>query len=164
MKYPAIGLTEIQTFLEILENAQGDSAYFDPAFCPYDETIVQELRKVVQAMDVTTVAVVDAKNPVGRPTKAVALPVDEVEKEINEIRTELASLKLDGQSLEVADRIQIIKTRAALLEKVIGMKERTNNLKRQSLFITNVIGIMEDNMAQTEREKVIKQLEPYLEQ
>lgn len=43
------------------------------------------------------------------------------------------------------------------------MKERTNNLKKQAAFLSNVIGIMEDLMDQPQRDEMIKRLEPYLD-
>jgi len=66
--------------------------------------------------------------------------------------------------LETADRIQIIKTRAALMEKMLAMKERTNSLKKQSAFVSNVIAIMEDIMDQPQREEMIKKLEAYIDE
>jgi hypothetical protein len=161
--YPPIDIAEISTFLTIIEDYIDDPSYFDPTECPYDPDIMDKIKKLVQPVMVAS-ATIDEKNPVGRPTKQVVLPIDEVEKEINDIRQELASLKIDGKTLETADRIQIIKTRAALVEKIIGMKERVTNLRTQKQFVTVVIGIMEDMMDQKQREKMIKLLEPYLEQ
>lgn len=166
MEYPTIDLDQFKSIMKVLEKAANDPEYLDPSVCPYDETTREQLVKAVNWVHpVARATVVDGeKNPVGRPRKDPVLPIEVVETEVDEIRKEIAQLKADAKGLETADRIQIIKTRAALVEKIIGMKERITGLKQQRQFIVEVIAIMEDILEQSQRDEVIKRLQPFLEE
>ncbi len=164
-KYPHLDLDQLLSAIKVIEQSVENDKYLDPAECPYDEDIRKRLNKLSLwvTSNQTAQKVVKEAEPVGRPRSGPALPIEELEKEVNEIRTELSQLKLDSRDLDTADRIQIIKTRAALMEKMLAMKERTNNLKRQASFQSTVISIMEDIMEQSQREEMIKRLEPYVD-
>lgn len=164
-KYPEIEITEISRVAEIVEMAVADPTYLDPGVCPYDEDAILKLRQMVDWLHPTARASLDnpERKTAGRPTKKTLIPLDEVEKEVDDIRKEIAQLKTDARGLETADRIQIIKTRAALVEKIIAMKERINSQKKQQSFVAEVIAIMEDILEQSQREEMIKRLEPYSE-
>lgn len=165
-KYPPLDLDQLMSAIFVIEASVDDVNYLDPATCPYDAEIRKRLNKL--SLWITSNQAAAPKPaiepaPVGRPRSGPVLPVEEIEKEMDEIRKEIGQLKLDSKDLETADRIQIIKTRAALVEKIIAMKERTNNLKKQAAFVSNVIGIMEDILEQPQRDEMIKRLEPYLD-
>lgn len=162
MKYPTFDLEEFEKLLDLLLEIVNEPAYLDPAQWPYGTKLREKARNIIEVREVTKSE--QTKNPVGRPSKKTALPIDEVEKEIDEIRKEIGQLKLDAKGLETADRIQIIKTRAALVEKIIAMKERVTGLKKMQAFMAVVTGILEDVMEQSQREEVIKRLEPYLDE
>lgn len=165
-KYPPLDLSQLLYAIQVIENSVDDDKYLDPSECPYDEAIRKRLNKLSLWITSNQTAMpkpVEA-GPVGRPKSGPVLPLAELEQEANDIRSDLKQLKLDGKDLETADRISIIKTRAALMEKMLGMKERTNNLKKQSAFVSNVIAIMEDLMDQSQREQMMKQLEAYLDE
>jgi hypothetical protein len=165
MTYPTIDIEEFDKIAKLLEDCISDPKALDPAICPYDEAIVAKLRKLTNWLHPAARASVDPdKNPVGRPKKAPILPIDEVEKEVDEIRKEIAQLKIDAKGLETADRIQIIKTRATLVEKIIAMKERITNVKKQQKFISDVMALLEDVLEQGQREEFIKRLSTYLEE
>lgn len=164
-RYPSIGLNDLTNFIHIIEQAIEDPTYLDITQCPYDKEIMERLRKLVDwTHPLAGKTTEEQKNPVGRPSKQVILPIDEVQKEVEDIRKDLNQLKLDSTGLETADKIQIIKTRAALVEKIIAMKERIGSIKKQQNFISTVIGVMEDVMEQKQREEVIKKLEPYIDE
>lgn len=163
MQYPSIELEQFNIALKIIDNAANDPDYLDPKTCPYDEEVRAKVAKIIGLSQIRGATVVEKeKNPVGRPSKQVVLPISEVEKEVDEIRKEIAQLKIDAKGLETQDRIAIIKTRAALVEKIIAMKERITNMKEQRKFITDVMSILEDVMDQKQREEVIKQLAEYV--
>jgi hypothetical protein len=166
MIYPTIDIEEFDKLTKLLEEAITDPNILDPSVCPYDPAIAEKLKKLTNWLHPAARASLDdgEKNPVGRPTKKVILPIEEIENEINDLRKDISQLKVDAKGLETADRIQIIKTRATLFEKMIAIKERTNNMKKQQQFVSTVIAIMEDIMEQPQREKMIKLMEPYIDQ
>jgi hypothetical protein len=166
MNYPTLNVKNLKALVAIVEEAARDQSYLDPEVCPYDEATIQLIRRVIQVSDgVSEIAraTVPARGKVGRPTKGPAIPLDEVETEVNEIRQELASLKIDGQTMETSDRIQVIKTRAALIERVISMKERIADVKRFHDFVRVVVGIMEEHLDPKIRDSVMEELKGYVE-
>jgi hypothetical protein len=85
--------------------------------------------------------------------------VDVIERELKELLTKMKSFgeKLDG--LDANEKIQYFKASTGLWEKLIGMQERTLNLKKLSEFQTRVIEIMSDLMDVDQREEMMKRLE-----
>jgi hypothetical protein len=81
--------------------------------------------------------------PVASKTKASGVDLDGVSGKSRRC-ARAQQLKTDSKGLQTNDRIQIIKTRAGLVEKLVAMDERTNNLKRQSQFQTVLLGILDD--------------------
>lgn len=163
-RYPTLSLTELQKLKTVLENAS-DPKYLDGRICPYDKPTRELLKSlVVNPIVAATVSPHPEKGQVGAPKKGVILPMDEVEKEFNDLRKELQELKTDAKGLEPNEKIQVIKTRAALMEKIIAMKERINNMKKNTSFIATVIAIMEDELPQESRLRIIEKLQPFVEE
>lgn len=163
MDYPKINVKELSKLVSIVEQAMNDDSYLDPANCPYDEGTVNLIKRLLREVVVVDHSVPD-KGKVGRPSKQPIIPLDEVEKEIDEIRKELVDLKVEGQTMETKDRIQVIKTRAALIERVLAMKTEIGGLKRFNDFVKTVIGIIQDYIEPKEREKLLQELKGYVEE
>ena len=165
MDYPKLNVKEIAKLVSIVEQASEDEKYLDPTNCPYDEGTITLIKRVMQVAEQAVVVQTGGpeRGKVGRPSKQPIIPLDEVEKEIDEIRQELANLKVEGQAMETKDRIQVIKTRAALIERVLDMKTEIGGLKRFNAFVNTVIGIMQDHLDGPDREKVLLELKNYVE-
>lgn len=162
-KYPTISVSELTKLKTILDNAS-DPKYLDGRVCPYDK----ETREILKSMIVNpiisaTVSSTPDRPQVGAPKKTPILPMDEVEKEFVDLRKEIQELKTDSKGLESHERIQIVKTRAALVEKIIGMKERINDMRRNTKFIATVMQILEDELPQESRLRIIEKLAPFAE-
>lgn len=166
MTYPTINAKSMTALLSIIEQAAVDPKYLDPADCPYDPgtiTMIKRILEVSGADPIAQATLRPERGKVGRPSKAPSIPISEVEKEIDEIRQELGTLKIDGQSMETSDRIQVIKTRAALIERILGMKERVADVKRFHSFVTVVLGIIEEHVPVENREQLLTELKSYVE-
>lgn len=164
--YPTINAKNMASLVSIVEQAAADNDYLDPATCPYDPGTIDMIRRIlaVGGLDAIVHATIrPERGKVGRPSKAPSIPISEVEKEIDEIRQELGTLKIDGQTMETSDRIQVIKTRAALIERILGMKERIADVKRFHSFVTVVIGIIEEHVPVENREQLLMELKSYVE-
>lgn len=166
MNYPTINAKDMPKLVSIIEQAAAEPKYLDPEACPYDEKTINNIRRILEVCSTDRIAVATVRperGKVGRPAKGPSIPIDEVEREVDEIRKELADLKVDGQTMETSDRIQVIKTRAALIERVIGMKERIADVKRYHSFVQTVISIMEQHLSPKERDAVMEELRVYVE-
>lgn len=166
MNYPTIKANDLPKLVQIIEQASADDKYLDPASCPYDEATIKNIKRILSLCDgdrIASATVRPERGKVGRPSKSPAIPIDEVESEIKGIQDELASLKIEGQTMETADRIQVIKTRAALIERVLVMKERVTDIRKFHSFVQTVIGIMEQHLSPKERDSILQELKPYVE-
>lgn len=165
-EYPTLSLSELQKLKTVITNAGSNPKYLDGRICPYDRPTRELLKTLVPdpIIEATLGQVGTDKAKPGRPKKQVELPMSEVEKEFNDLRTEIQQLKTDAKGLEPHERIQVVKTRAALIEKIIAMKERITNINTTNKFIATVIQIMEDELPQENRLRVLEKLEPFKEE
>lgn len=165
-QYPTISVSELQKLKVILTNAGDDPKYLDGRVCPYDKPTRELLKQLVPdpIVQATLGTAGEERGQVGRPKKQAALPMDELEKEFNELRTEIQQLKTDAVGLEPNERIQVVKTRAALVEKILSMKERITNINRINKFTALVIQTMEDELPQDARLRVIAKFAEYKEE
>lgn len=64
-----------------------------------------------------------------------------------------------GLGLEGSEKLAYLKTAAGLLEKLLSMQERANNLKQISEFYAIVMDIMESELSADQRSKIMIRLE-----
>jgi hypothetical protein len=163
-KYPTISLTELQKIANVLENAKTDPKYLDGRIAPYDKPTREMLKSMIPDPIVNaTIETAEEKGKAGRPKKGPAIPMGELEREFDDLRKEIQSLKTDAKGLEPHERIQVVKTRAALIEKILSMKERIGNINKVDRFMALVIQILEDELPQESRLRVLDKLEIYRE-
>ena len=164
-KYPTVSLTELTKLKTIIVNAEQDPKSLDGRVCPYDKPTGELIKSlIVDPIVAATVVSGPERKQVGAPKKGPVLPMDEVENEFNELRKEIQELKADAKGLEPNEKIQIVKTRAALIEKVIAMKERINDMRRNTRVIATVMAILEDEVPQENRLRVIEKLQAFAEE
>ena len=162
-KYPTVSVSELTKLKTIIVNAGNDPRYLDGRICPYDKPTRELLKSLVPdpIVSATVSSNQDEKTRAGRPKKQPALPLNELEKEFNDLRKEIQELKTDAKGLEPNEKIQVVKTRAALVERILAMKERILNMNRMQRFTSVVIQILEDELPQESRLRVISKLEEY---
>lgn len=162
-KYPPISLIELTKIRAILENAQQDPNYLRGDVCPYDEATRNMIKGLIP--DPVVLATLGAKpegrKKAGAPRRTPGIKIEEIEEEFKALRAEINGLVADAKGLEPNERVQIVRVRSALLEKIISMKERIESIKKQEDFIATVIQVMEDELPQELRLVVIEKLEPF---
>ena len=164
-KYPTLSLTELEKVKNVVENAKADPRYLDGRVAPYDKK-TRELIKSFIPDPILSATIVpgEEKGKVGRPRKDAGIPMTELEKEFDDLRKEIQSLKTDAKGLEPHERIQVVKTRAALIEKILSMKERIGNINKVNKFVANVMEILEVEVPQEARLRIIDKLAEYKEE
>lgn len=171
--YPTINLGALASLTTIKQQSEAHEDYLDREECPYDEDTRDTLRRLLlkevvveeKVIERIVEKVVEKPVPDGKrgPRTKDGPDVSEVQKEVDELRQELRQLKIDGKGLQVGDKIQIIKTRAGLIEKMAAMSERVVNIKRMSNFQSAVLGILDDLMNDDQRQEFMRRMEPYAE-
>ena len=165
-KYPTVSLNELEKLKVIITSASDDPKYLDGRICPYDKPTRELLKSLVPdpIVAATLGHVTPERGNLGRPKKGPLLPMSELEGEFNDLRKEIQSLKTDAKGLEPHERIQVVKTRAALIEKILSMKERIGNINKVNKFTALVIQVMEDELPQESRLRVIGKFEEFKEE
>ena len=176
--YPQIeprALTGMTTIKQLLES---DPAYLDVPECPYDEGLRNQLKgmlspkivevpvekiveRIVEKRVEVAAAAAEGGGKRGPKTSAASSNSDLIAKELVDIQSDIRQLKIDSKALQPGDKVQILKTRAALVEKMIVMQERTTNIKRVSMFMSIVMSILDDITTDEQRQVVMKRLEPF---
>ena len=165
--YPTISISALNNLKIVLDNARHDPTYLDGRKAPYDKP-TRELLKSLIADPILEVTVPESKpegqQKRGAKSKKTQITISELDKEYDELRGYIQDIKRDINGLEPNEKIQVIKTHAALIEKMLGMKERIKNLKKMDQFIATVIQLMEDELPQDLRMKVLEKLEPFADE
>jgi hypothetical protein len=173
--YPKLDLGGLASLMTIRTQLGMFEDYLDRKECPYDADTVGQINRLLETrvvekvvekiverkVEVAVKAAEGAERGPKLKIKSSGVDLEGVSKEIQDIRDELKNLKTDGAMLETSDRIQIIKTRAALIEKLVSMDDKINNLKRLSLFQSVVMGVMDDLMPEDRRKEFMKRIEPF---
>lgn len=173
--YPKIDLGSMAALTTVRQQMTLFEDYLTHADCPYDKdtrgrlermfapnVVEKVVEKIVERKAKTVLAEKAAEGgKTGPKLKGSGVDLDAVSTEIQGLRTELTQLKMDSKTLQTADKISIIKTRAALVEKLVSMDEKTNNLKRQALFQSTIMGILDDLVPSDRRVEFLARLRPF---
>lgn len=139
VKYPGLSEDVVLT-LKLVKagmDQYGDD-YFDDAECPYSEatkkflrgfledgrSVVEDVANIFDGDDVVEVEVLDVQ------IQKILSRMDAMEKELG--------------GMEPNERLNFFKTRTALMEKLINMREKTENLRMLSEFKAVVVSVLED--------------------
>lgn len=165
-KYPTISLTELQKIKTILKNASDDPKYLDGRVAPYDKPTRETLKSLIPdpVVEATVSKAGVERGKIGAPKKGPVISMSDLEGEFDDLRKEIQSLKTDAAGLEPHERIQVVKTRAALIEKILGMKERIGNINKVDKFMALVIEVMETELPQEHRLRVIEKFDQFKEE
>lgn len=175
--YPNLNLGAIASLMAMRQQMDSHEDYFTNDACPYDEDtreqlqrifatktveveVIREVEKIVEKKVEVVRQAAEGAGKRGPKPKSSGVDMDAVAKEIQSIREELKELKLNSKALQTADKIQIIKTRAALIEKLISMDEKVNTQRKVGLFLSTCMTILDDLMPEEGRQEFMKRLEP----
>lgn len=176
--YPSVEGRALTAFTTIKQMLASDPAYLDSPDCPYEEELKDQLRellapqivevpvekiveRIVEKRVEVAAAAAEGGGQRGPKTKANSANAELISKELQGITQDLRDLKLNSKGLMPGDKVQIIKTQAALVEKMIMMEERNTNIKVVSRFMSTVMGLLDDIMTEEQRQNFMKRLEPF---
>lgn len=146
--YPKIP-DEFATALSAVAKAlELNPGYLDRSDCPYSLPLRSAL-----------VALRGAGAPVAAIFGENLADSDVIERELKELLTKMKNFGEKLEGLDANEKIQYFKASTGLWEKLIGMQERTLNLKKLSEFQSRVVEIMTDLMDVDQREEMMKRLE-----
>lgn len=161
--YPPLRMAVLNGLLEI----KSDLASLDAEDCPYDPETVKVLKDILAPQVVEKVVekevVVQAGRGRGRPSKDVELSSEDKQLIGDTIRGLIEALDAmgTGEGLETNERIQITKTKTALVRDLLQLREKNVTAQKMEEFKETVIGILNDLVKEEDRELFLRRLEPY---
>lgn len=165
--YPTLRIGVLQSLIELKAQLAHDNQLLELEVCPYDRETVTALKTIFTERVVERVVekeVVRVISPEERAdTKMSLSDQEEVAESARELLSQLKVLGEGETGLDTQTKIQIIKTKATLMEQLVKLRERWMNVKRQSQFHAVVIGILDDLLAENDRAEFLRRLEPFRE-
>lgn len=164
--FPTLRLGVLQSLIELQAQFHHDPKLFDQKECPYDRETTDVLRRIFAVKTVERVVEKEVIREVGRtpaPVRLNSAQQEEVEQTALDLLNELKKLGNGETGLDTSTKIQIIKTKATLVEQLLKMRERFMNVKRVATFQTVVIAILDDLLDEDRRQEFLKRVEPYRE-
>ncbi len=165
--FPPLRLAALNALLTIKERMVADPQVLKSTDCPYDDETIECLGKILEVREVERVVervVTVNKNERGRPRKVDGLKIEDLAELDDEVKGLLKSLRemdaMEG-ALETNERVQILKTKASLIEQALKNRERILNVKMMSEFQSTVIGILDDLIDDEGRDAFLTRIEPY---
>jgi len=176
--YPQLDPRAVNTLTTIRQLMEQDPGYLDDPSCMYDEKMKEQIKGLLNPKVVEVERIVEVEKIVEKRVEVAAKAAEggksgpkqagagsknigAIAKELSEVQKDLRDLKTDSKGLLPADKIQILKTRAALIEKMITLEERATNIKKVSMFMSTVMGILDDAFTDEQRQVFMKRLEPF---
>lgn len=170
MQYPTLRLGVLQGLATLKVQCDAEEGFLRKAECPYDNDTVELLEKLFAPKEIERLVEVEIDKPsrgkTGRPTTKTELSDDdaaEMENEAKQLLNDLRGLDktLDGEmkTLDTKTKLDIIKAKTTLLEKLVTIRERFTNARRVIDFEKTIIGILDDLVAEEQRDEFVKRLE-----
>ena len=142
--YPQVDKDFLVTVELLMQACQSDEGLSN---CPYPHDIKESVKQVFGTL-------ISAK----RMVAGAQVPEDFSETEIISMIQNLKGLQDDGK-LETNEKIQILKANAALLERLIGMREKVTNIKKLNEFQGVVLTFLNENLSVEQQQALAKKLE-----
>ena len=128
----------------LLEQLEADPGLLDDENCPYPSDFREKLRK-------------------NRRISATEIEEIDLETEAHELFLELRESKDHLTIDDNAERMSYFRVATSLLEKLIGLRERANHIKKVSAFYATVLSVMEEVLEPSQVTQVRDRLKDYVE-
>ena len=154
--YPDMSAKLLTPLRVVREMLLKDPNYLSAAECPYDADIKSLLRLLAPEKPSEDQSDHTFLGRTGTKTEVLEL-------ETAELYVDLKNLKDDLKEQDVKERVQVMKTRASLLEKLIDLIERSKTVRSIEEFQSAVLRVMEDELTGDQRERVMAELRAILD-
>lgn len=156
--FPPLRLAVLTALVDIKDNLEK----LDES--PYDEETRGLLRKLLAPTIVENVITkeVPVTGTRGRPSKDIQLSAEDQAKLLKDIKDTLVSLDSMMQvNMPTSEKIQVAKTKTALLDQLLKMIERHTTAQKVESFKETVVGILEDLVEEKDREIFLRRMEDF---
>lgn len=141
--YPPLDMGNLEILL--LKMREGGAEYLLDEDCPYPSRVVDLLLERV-----------------GGDVRGDEVEDLDLEKESTRILTELKEAKGSFGEADHTEAMAYFRTSTAVLEKLIGLKERASNVRQIGVFYGIVMGVMEEFLEPAQITELRERLKGYL--
>ncbi len=153
--YPSLRAETIMSLNAVALNIQKDPNYLDHSDCPYDDKTKEFFRKRIDVVGSNGVS--DSPNLFEGENELEVLD-EQIIKVIND-------LEVFGQKLTVAespDKMGYFRTKTALIEKLVNMRERVFNIKEINDFKLTLLAFMNEILTKDQVTNLMSRLDGIL--
>lgn len=173
--YPTLRLGVLHGLAALKASCDAEEGFLRKPASPYDNDTIKLLEALFEPKIVEVEKEVFRDRPsrgdVGRPSKTGKVSDDdavELEEEARALLTELRQLDktIEGEAkqLDTKTRLDIIKAKTTLMEKLVSIRERFAGVRRVADFNNVVISILDDLIPEDKIDEFMTRLEPFRSQ
>ena len=153
--YPEVDPTWFLPLRVIFTALQGDPLWLERPECPYDEETCSAIREVwLQQRGERTERATRTAKPLGDSEDRWT----QLEEELTTLYDELRNFQ-SGVSIDDAkEHMAVFRTATSLLDKLVGLSERANNVKSVSEFRARVLGVFDEILTPDQRSTAMEKL------
>lgn len=129
MFYPSLTDSQVTALTVISKSLQADATYLDRPECPYSSEIKAFFR-TKSAAPVATFVISDDD--------------ESLDQQIKDLLNELNSFNTHLGPDDVSEKMSFFRTKTALLEKLVTMRERILDLKKISVFRNTILEFLDE--------------------
>ena len=148
LRYPTVRDETILALTPVLKRVKQDPSYLSDPECPYSELVKDFFR---QFQTTQTVDLFEGKDEL--------LVIDQ---QIHAIINDLEGVAAHLGNADHAEKLNYFKTKSSLLEKLIGMRERVNNLKEINEFRSTILNFLDEACTKDQITDLMKRLDGVL--
>lgn len=152
--YPQIRDEQIMVLNAVTLNMEKDGGYLDSPECPYSDQIKAFFRKKIDVSAAKGGEIVD----LFEGEDQLGLLEDQIKALINDLESY-------GKKLEASDsteKMAYFRTKTALIEKLVNMRERVFTIKEINDFRSTVIAFMNESLTKDQITAFMKRLDGVL--
>lgn len=154
--FPPIDAKSVWGIGIVLRSLEEDPTFLDDEDCPY-ELATREFLLTLSDKPAETAPARPEDEPDYDPFEGRS-KWEVLEQESKKL---FGQLMLEGNNLDTGDkaeRMSYFRTATSLLDKIVAIEERANNLKQISSFYSTVLAVMEEVLEAEQRTKVLDRL------
>lgn len=157
-EYPALTSDKLLPFKLILQRLRGNPGYLDAEACPYGDDVKAWLKKNLGSGLGAVVEAVEAVEAVGDVDLDDPESWSDVAQKAMATYAKLERLEGELSVGDVGDQINIIKSQAAMLERVISIREKALGHREVAEFKRILLGFVDDIMSADQRTELMSRL------
>lgn len=149
--YPTIRDEQIMTLNVVVQNLEQDGNYLNSSECPYSDTVKQFFQRKIEAKKIDGIDIFAGED------ELIVL-----DSQIIKVINDLEEFGMKIGSADVTEKMAYFRTKTALIEKLVNMRERLTNLKEINDFRLTLLQFMNEILSKDQITALMHKLDGIL--